>query len=113
MAEQLYYDKVQAKWFVAEREKITEVIEKLNYEIRDRGELNLYDIYAKINEDLPEGMKIGVNPICSNLWLEFDCPNDEEKSDYEPISLDAITSYDGLPIIVLNFHEPRYRFEDL
>ena len=76
MAEQLYYDKVQAKWFVAEREKITEAIEKLNYEI-------------------------------------FDCPNDEEKSDYEPISLDAITSYDGLPIIVLNFHEPRYRFEDL
>ncbi|MBL1488713.1 hypothetical protein ELC62_30160, partial [Klebsiella pneumoniae] len=60
MAEQLYYDQVQAKWFVAEREKITEAIEKLNYELRDRGGLNLYDIYAKINEDLPEGMKIGV-----------------------------------------------------
>ena len=44
MAEQLYYDKVQAKWFVAEKEKITEAIEKLNYEIRNRGELNLYDI---------------------------------------------------------------------
>lgn len=105
MAEQIYYDQVQAEWFVAEREKITETIEKLNHEIRDRGELNLYDIYAKIN--------IGAPPIYRKLWLEFDCPNDEEKSDYEPISLDAIGSYHGLPIILLNFHEPRYRFEDL
>lgn len=113
MAKQLYYDKVQAQWFVAEEEKIKESIEKLNYEIRDRGELNLYDIYAKINEDLPEDMKIWVTPICNHLWLEFDYPNDEEKSDYEPISLDAIENHDGLPIIVLNFHEPRYRFEDL
>lgn len=106
MAEQLYYDTVQAQWFVAEEEKIKESIEKLNHKIRDRVELNLYDIYAKINEDLPEGMKIGVTPICNY-------PNDEEKSDYEPISLDAIENHDGLPIIVLNFHEPRYRFEDL
>ena len=105
MAKQLYYDQVQAKWFVAEREKITEAIKKLNYEIRDRGELNLYDIYAKIN--------IGVAPIYRKLWLEFDRSNDEEKSDYEPILLDAIESYNGLPVIVLNFHEPRYRFEDL
>lgn len=113
MAKQLYYDTVQAQWFAAEEEKIKDSIEKLNYEIRDRVELNLYDIYAKINEDLPEGMKIGVTPICNHLWLEFDDPNDEENSDYEPISLDAIESHDGLPIIVLNFHEPRYRFEDL
>lgn len=114
MAEQLYYDTAQGQWFVAEEEKIKESIEKLNYEIRDRGELNLYDIYAKINEDLPEGMKIGVTPICNHLWLEFDYPNDEEKSDYEPISLDVIESHDVLPmIIVLNFHEPRFRFEDL
>lgn len=114
MAEQLYYDTTQAQWFIAEEEKIKESIEKLNHEIRDRGELNLYDIYAKINEDLPEGMKIRVAPICNHLWLEFDYPNDEEKSDYEPISLDAIESHDVLPMtIVLNFHEPRYRSEDL
>ena len=113
MAKQLYYDAAHGQWFVAEKEKFEESIEKLNHEIRDRGELNLHDIYAKINEDLPEDMKIGVTPICNDLWLEYDYPNNEEKSDYEPISLDAIESHDGLPVIVLNFHEPRYRCEDL
>jgi len=110
MAEQLYYDAFSAKWFRAEKEKIMESIEKLNYEIRDRGELNLYDIYAKINEDLPEDMKIRVTKTCNDLWLEFDYLKFEENPDYKPITL---KNRDGLPVIKLEFNEPRYRFEDL
>ena len=113
MVEQLYDDTFSGQWFRAEKEKIKESIEKLNYEIRDRGELNLDDIYAKINEDLPEDMKIGVAMICRNYCLEFDYLKFEENPDYKPITLDTIKNRDGLPVIKLEFNEPRYRFEDL
>lgn len=113
MAEQLYYDAFNAKWFRTEKEKFMESIEKLNDEILDRGQLDLDEIYAKINEDLPEDMKIGVRPIWSDYYLEFDYLKFEENPDYKPIVLDTITYRDGLPVIVLNFHESRYRFEDL
>lgn len=95
------------------KEKFMESIEKLNDEILDRGQLNLYDIYAKINEDLPEGMKIGVAPICNDYCLEFDYLKLEENPDYKPITFDTIKNHDGLSVIALEFNEPRYRFEDL
>lgn len=113
MAEQLYYDAFNGKWFRAEKEKFMESIEKLNDEILDRGQLNLNDIYAKINEDLPEDMKIGAAPICSDYYLEFDYLKFEENPDYKPITFGTIKNHDGLSVIKLEFNEPRYKLEDL
>lgn len=113
MAEQLYYDAFNAKWFRAEEEKIMESIERLNDEILNRGPLNLDDIYAKINENLPEDMKIGVRPIWSDYYLESDYLKLEENPDYKPITFDTITNCNGVPIIKLEFIEPRYKLEDL
>ena len=112
MAEQLYYDAFNAKWFRAEKEKFMETIEKLNDEILDRGQLDLDDIYAKINEDLPEDMKIGVRPIWSDYYLEFDYLKFEENPDYKPITFDTIKNCNGLTGITLEFNEPRYKLED-
>ena len=114
MAEQLYYDAFNAKWFKAEKEKFMESIEKLNDEILNRGQLDLDDIYAKINEDLPEGMKIVVDPIWSDYYLEFDYLKFEENPDYKPIIFDTIKNHDGLSGITLEFIEPTYKkLEDL
>ena len=114
MAEQLYYGAFNAKWFKAEKEKFMESIEKLNDEILDRSQLDLDEIYAKINEDLPEDMKIGVRPIWSDYYLEFDYLKFEENPKYKPIALDTITYRDGLPVIELKFIEPTYKkLEDL
>ena len=112
MAEQLYYDAFNAKWFRAEEEKFMESIEKLNKELFNTGHLNLDDIYAKINEDLPEDMKIGVRPIWSDFCLEFDYLKFEENPDYKPITLGTIKNWDGLTGIKLEFNEPRYKLED-
>lgn len=113
MAKTLFYDSITGQSFIGDEERIKEAIEELNKELLDRSRLNMSDIYAEINKDLPEHMQIGRNPICSELCLDFDYKQLEENPNYKPIDMNHTLYHNDVLTIKLNYDMNSIKLKDV